>query len=481
MAIVGNRYYNDPNIGQAFSNLADIFAPPSGGDLAGYATAAATKEKAARLAELFAYAKDPNYNQTMADRLGVMGGLYAPNQSYYSVDQGNITDRRGQDIGAMTSRLNNQADNARAAWQTRYGPLSENQILPALPEEVAKPFGLPASDAIPGIVNVDPGETSVLPSGKIINGQPIPLTDAQMKAKILSGLPADEQRAAALDNTPVEVIVDPVTQQPTVQWRANSIGQRSYEKSAEPTEISKLIAERDALPANDPRRMAYDQRIQALGRGQQQSQYDKTNDEELAKLNAEIYKNGQQSFVDANLLATIQQAINDPNTPQGALGPTTLAMQKYLQAFGIDAGKTAPAEMVNALGSVLALRLRDPSNGAGMPGALSDSDRAFLQSMVASLGNTPDANRQIVSYYMKLQQKNADLENLRRAYVSEHGRIDEGFRNQVSDYMQKSGLAAANAQVQNAGQAQQPANATQAEQPGVEVWDFVDGKLQRVK
>lgn len=480
MATISNRYFNDPNIGQAFSNLADIFAPPSGGDLAGYATAAATKEKAARLAELFAYAKDPNYNQTMADRLGVMGGLYAPNQSYYSVDQGNITDRRGQDIGAMTSRLNNQADNARAAWQTRYGPLSENQILPALPEEVAKPFGLPASDAIPGIVNVDPGETSVLPSGKIINGQPIPLTDAQMKAKILSGLPADEQRAAALDNTPVEVIVDPVTQQPTVQWRANSIGQRSYEKSAEPTEISKLIAERDALPANDPRRMAYDQRIQALGRGQQQSQYDKTNDEELAKLNADIYDAGQHAIVESALLTSLQKSLSDPNLDQGTLGQASLASRKLLNALGIDAGDTSPGEMANMLANGLALRLRS-GDGANMPGAMSDSDRDFLKAMAAGLDNTPEANRKILSYYLRLQQKNVDLENLRRAYVSEHGRIDEGFRNQVSDYMQKSGLAAANAQVQNAGQTQQPANATQAEQPGVEVWDFVDGKLQRVK
>ena len=102
-----NRYYNDPAIGQAMSNLAGLFAPPSGGDLSGYATAAATKEKAARMAELFNYAKDPNYDQTQADRLGVLAGLYSPDQSYYSVDQANDT-----------SRANNSADNARALMQT---------------------------------------------------------------------------------------------------------------------------------------------------------------------------------------------------------------------------------------------------------------------------------------------------------------------------------------------------------------------------
>ena len=39
MPIVSNRYYNDPNIGQAFSNLAGAFAPPSGSELSGYASA----------------------------------------------------------------------------------------------------------------------------------------------------------------------------------------------------------------------------------------------------------------------------------------------------------------------------------------------------------------------------------------------------------------------------------------------------------
>ncbi|SEH79386.1 hypothetical protein SAMN05216228_100860 [Rhizobium tibeticum] len=160
-SIVANRYYNNPEIGQAFSSLATLFAPPSGSDLAGYAAAGAKRAEAARLAELFDYSKNPNFNQTVFDRMGVGAGAYAPSQSYYSVDQGNATTRRGQDIAAQTSTANNAADNARAlqtsamdnqrsAIASLYGPLSEGQVRPAVPADIAAHVGLPAIDEAKG-------------------------------------------------------------------------------------------------------------------------------------------------------------------------------------------------------------------------------------------------------------------------------------------------------------------------------------------
>jgi hypothetical protein len=72
-----------------------------------------------------------------------------------------------------------------------------------------------------------------------------------------------------------------------------------------------------------------------------------------------------------------------------------------------------------------------------MPGSLSDSDREFLRSMSVSLGNSPEANRRLVEYYMRIQSKNIALEQMRRQYVQEHGRIDENFRTQASDFQQR--------------------------------------------
>ena len=151
MPVAQNRYYNDPTIGQAFSNLAGMFAPPSGGDLAGYATAAAKKAEAARLAQLFDYAKAPDFNQTQFDRMGVAVGNYAPTGSYYAVDQNNATTRRGQDIDAETSRLNNANTVRGSTLSSLFQPLNQGQLRPEVPEDIASTVGLPAMSAAEGL------------------------------------------------------------------------------------------------------------------------------------------------------------------------------------------------------------------------------------------------------------------------------------------------------------------------------------------
>lgn len=172
MAVRQNRFYHDPNIGAAFSNLAAAFAPPDAQDVAAYTVANAKREEAARLAELFNYAKDPSFNQSQFDRLGVAAGRYAPTQSYYAVDTNDATNRRGQDISARTSITNNAADNARAlreremieaaatgrnsADNTRaaitalFGPLSQGQVRPSVPAEIAGKVGLPELAGVAG-------------------------------------------------------------------------------------------------------------------------------------------------------------------------------------------------------------------------------------------------------------------------------------------------------------------------------------------
>ncbi|QIG74322.1 putative injection protein [Rhizobium phage RHph_N65] len=249
MPIQNSRYYNNPEIGQAFSNLAGLFAPPSGSDLAGYAAAKAKKEEAARLAELFAYAKDPNYNQAMADRMGVLGGVYAPNQSYYAVDLGDRTTRRGQDITAQTSRDNNAADNTRQIEQTRLqqtGETTRSMLSPVaagatrfVPGSIAELYGVPETQT--GVVNVGQGETATLPGGQVITGQPKPLTDSEWQAQQnerlrAAGVITDQQLADAITGkeTPVQAVgPDGKTPVYMTPGAATRTGARPYDASAD--------------------------------------------------------------------------------------------------------------------------------------------------------------------------------------------------------------------------------------------------------
>jgi hypothetical protein len=99
--ISSNRHFNDPLLAQGFSNLAQLFAPPSGGDAAGYETAKAKRAEADRLAQFFNYMKNPGFNREYGDRLGVGAGVYAPDQSYYSIDQGQVRPPLPGDIASM--------------------------------------------------------------------------------------------------------------------------------------------------------------------------------------------------------------------------------------------------------------------------------------------------------------------------------------------------------------------------------------------
>ena len=223
------------------------------------------------------------------------------------------------------------------------------------------------------------------------------------------------------------------------------------------TELTKLITERDALPPDDPRRQAYDARIAALGRGQQQSAYDRGLDEDLNKLNTSIFEGAKSAYAERGLYNTVLAAVDNPQVDQGTLATATLGLRKTLTAFGIPAGNTGPAEMLNALGGQIALKLRN-ADGANMPGAMSDADREFLKSMSVSLGNSPQANRLLAQYYLGIQQRAIDLNDLRDAYVQKNGRLDEGFRTEMANYLRNADpTAKLKAEIAGQGSAAAPA------------------------
>jgi uncharacterized protein YidB (DUF937 family) len=158
--MIRQNRYNDPALGQAFNNIASLFAPPSAGDLANYAQANARREEAERLAWLFGNPTDPTASARAA-LTGVQSYANTPS-GFYRTDE---TTRRGQDIdsgdrrygidvGSQTTLATNAADNDRARDVARMGgqvdlasqfmsPLNPGQVQPGLPEGIAYNFGLP--------------------------------------------------------------------------------------------------------------------------------------------------------------------------------------------------------------------------------------------------------------------------------------------------------------------------------------------------
>lgn len=119
----------------------------------------------------------------------------------------------------------------------------------------------------------------------------------------------------------------------------------------------------------------------------------------------------------------------------GTLTPTVTQIQGIAASLGVDVPKDLPAKQaLEALSNEVALTLRNPSGGAGMPGALSDRDREFLQSMTPGLSKTPAGNRLILDTARKLAKRDQEVAKLAREYKRDHGVFDEGFFEQLQTY-----------------------------------------------
>lgn len=119
-----------------------------------------------------------------------------------------------------------------------------------------------------------------------------------------------------------------------------------------------------------------------------------------------------------NQLNTLLEQVNT-----GRLTTTTTGIKALAKGLGIDLEKmgirddVGPAQAAMALSNQLALTLRNPAGGAGMPGALSDSDRNFLASMTPSIEGTPEGRVLMVDWAKRMYQHQIELTRVANAYM----------------------------------------------------------------
>lgn len=204
--------YADPALAQAFNNIASMFAPPSGSDLAGYATAASKRAEDERRLQAWREMTAPTADNAVRDRFGVAAGLFNPSQSYYTVDQNTATTRRGQDVDAATKLRQTELQQSGETTRTMLAPVGQGATR-FVPPALAGTYGVPQQQI--GVVELKPGEQSVLPDGRVLNG-PAPVLGMdqylakEAEAARRSGLISDQQIADAVmgkqAGTPVQVI-----------------------------------------------------------------------------------------------------------------------------------------------------------------------------------------------------------------------------------------------------------------------------------
>lgn len=134
------------------------------------------------------------------------------------------------------------------------------------------------------------------------------------------------------------------------------------------------------------------------------------------------------------------------NVNTGKFTGTTTEIKAAAKSLGFDLtalgvrDDVVPAQAARALSNQVALELRNPGGGAGMPGALSDRDLTFLQQSIPGLENDPAAIPVMVEYRVKLAQREQQVAKMARAYKKRTGSFDEGFFDELAAWSDKNPL-----------------------------------------
>ena len=143
---------------------------------------------------------------------------------------------------------------------------------------------------------------------------------------------------------------------------------------------------------------------------------------------------GSQASAQLQNLQALQQAYSQLQAAGGdtnAMASLKLKATQIAQGLGMDPASlglpqnAGPGETINAITNQLALQMRNPAGGAGMPGAMSDADRQFLSQTVPNIDNSPQGFQAKIEISQKVAQRNAEMSARWNAYPDQS---QAGFR-----------------------------------------------------
>lgn len=137
-----------------------------------------------------------------------------------------------------------------------------------------------------------------------------------------------------------------------------------------------------------------------------------------------------QTIIKLDRLSSLLQGVDT-----GKLTPAGTEVAALARSLGLNIDdKLDNKQAADALMKGLALESRNPSGGAGMPGALSDKDLNFLERMTPSLAKTPEGNRLIIETNRKLSQRSQQVAEAARKYRAKNGKLDGGFFEELKEF-----------------------------------------------
>jgi hypothetical protein len=157
------------------------------------------------------------------------------------------------------------------------------------------------------------------------------------------------------------------------------------------------------------------------------------------------YSSIQDAGAAANAKISKYQRLGDllGKVDTGTFAGTTTDLKAAAKSAGIDltslgiTDDVAPAQAARAMANQLALELRNPAGGAGMPGALSDADRRFLTQATPGLTLTPGGNKLLLDYQTRLAERDRQVAKLASDYRAQRRKAGGDFDESFNDVLAK--------------------------------------------
>jgi hypothetical protein len=191
-----------------------------------------------------------------------------------------------------------------------------------------------------------------------------------------------------------------------------------------PSELTRLIAERDKLPPNDPNRAAYDARIEALGRvggttvnvGAGEREEEKARGAGLAKEEETVSTLAQSARRQLTSIDSAQRVL-DAGFRTGFGTDVKAKAANFLAAMGVkDAGKFA----TNAQTFLQAIKENVLAKQLEQKGVQTNQDAERIEQTFAQLGNTPEANQFMLDVARAQAKRSIEQDQFYRKWIAEN-------------------------------------------------------------
>jgi hypothetical protein len=250
---------------------------------------------------------------------------------------------------------------------------------------------------------------------------------------------------------PGSVLIDPITKQPIF---SAPFAPRSEQEAKAPQTRKVRIGNEEVTQEFDAQTMTWKEvgrgpafsstPLVQMGGEHQETAFQKRVGQEMGDQYSNLLKADMNAPANIAKYQRLGGLLGQVST--GKFKGATTDIKAAAKSLGIDltalgvSDDVAPAQAARALANQVALELRNPAGGAGMPGALSERDLKFLVESIPGLENDPASIPIMIEYRVKLAKREQEVARMARAYRKKNGKFDEGFYDELAEWSAKNPL-----------------------------------------